>query len=85
VVSYYPMEYSPIHRHGEKGVMEGVATMDLEVIEKNLEGFTMNILDATVDELPRHYQSHTIGVSPSIGRLLRRVERAVFCYNENNP
>ena len=47
--------------------------MDLEAIEQNLEGLTMNIPDATVDELPRHYQCHTVGVSASIGRLLRKV------------
>jgi hypothetical protein len=38
-----------------------------------------------VDELPRHYQCHTVGVSASIGRLLRRVAREVACYSEQHP
>jgi hypothetical protein len=45
----------------------------------------MNIPDAMVDELPRHYQRHTVGVSASIGRLLCRVAREVVCYNEKHP
>jgi hypothetical protein len=31
------------------------------------------------------YQRHTVGVSASIGRLLRRVARAVACYREQHP
>jgi hypothetical protein len=45
----------------------------------------MNIHDAMVDELPRHYQRHTIGISTSIGRLLHRVARAIVCYREQHP
>jgi hypothetical protein len=59
--------------------------VDLEVIEKNLEGLTMNIHDVMVDELPRHYQCHTVGVSASIGRLLYKVAHAVVCYSKQHP
>jgi hypothetical protein len=66
-------------------VDRGVAIEDLEEIEKNLEGLTMNILDITVDELPRRYQCHTIDISTSIGRMLRRVALVVVCYSEQHP
>jgi hypothetical protein len=82
---YRPPGSSPIQRRGERGVVAGVAVMDLEAIEQNLEGLTMNVPDATVDELPRHYQRHTVGVSASIGRLLHKVARAVVCYSEQHP
>ena len=66
-------------------VGRGVAVEDLEEIEQNLEGLTMNIPEITVEELPRCYQLHTIGVSTSIGRLLHRVAWEVVCYNEQHP
>jgi hypothetical protein len=59
--------------------------VDLEVVEQNLEGLTMHVPDTIVDELPRHYQCHTVDVSASIGRLLRRVAQAVACYSEKDP
>jgi hypothetical protein len=45
----------------------------------------MNIPDAFIDDIPRHYQCHTVGVSASIGRLLHKVARAVSCYSEKHP
>jgi hypothetical protein len=45
----------------------------------------MNILDASIDDIPRHYQRHTVGVSASIDRLLRRVAWAVACYSKQHP
>jgi hypothetical protein len=33
----------------------------------------MDVSDASIDDIPRHYQRHIVGVSASIGRLLRRV------------
>jgi hypothetical protein len=65
--------------------VEGVVAIDLEVIEKSLEGLTVNIPDATMDELPLHYQRHTIGVSTSIGRLLHIGAREVVFYNVKHP
>jgi hypothetical protein len=63
----------------------GVAVEDLEEIEHNLEGLTMDIPDITVDELPRCYQCHTVGVSSSIVRLLHCVAWAMVCYHEKHP
>jgi hypothetical protein len=85
VVPYHPPGSSPIQIRGEIGIMvgQGVAVEDLEEIEQNLEGLTMNIPDITVDELPRCYQHHTVGVSTSIGRLLRRVARESFVIARN--
>jgi hypothetical protein len=45
----------------------------------------MHITDARMDELPRHYQLHTVGVSASIGRLLHRVAQTVVCYSKKHP
>ena len=56
-----------------------------EVVEQNLEGLTADILDITIGEIPRRYQRHTMGVSESISRLLRRVARVVVCYCELHP
>ena len=64
---YHPPGSSPIQRHEERGVVAGVATTILEVVEQNLEGLTMHVPDVTADEIPRHYQCRTVGVSASIG------------------
>jgi hypothetical protein len=45
----------------------------------------MNVIDATIYEIPRHYQLHTVGVFASIGRLLHRVSWEVTCYSEKHP
>jgi hypothetical protein len=45
----------------------------------------MNIPDASIDDILRHYQRHTVGVSASIGQLLHRVARVVACYSEQHP
>jgi hypothetical protein len=75
----------PIQRHCERGVVAGVVVIDLEAIKQNLEGLTMHVPDATVDELHRHYQCHIVGVSTSISRLLCRVAWEVTCYREKHP
>jgi hypothetical protein len=69
----------------EIGVVPGAYVADLEVIGQNLKGLTMCVLDATMDELPRHYQRHIVGVFTSINRLLHRVVRGVTCYSEQHP
>jgi hypothetical protein len=38
-----------------------------------------------LEEVPRRDQHHTIGVSGSMSRLLRRVSREVVCYRERHP
>jgi hypothetical protein len=75
VVPYRPPGSSPIQICGEIGTVvgRGVVVEDLEEIEQNLEGLTMNIPEIMVDELPRCYQCHTVGLSASIGRLFHRV------------
>jgi hypothetical protein len=45
----------------------------------------MNIPDASIDDILRHYQHDTVDMSASISRLLHRVERAVTCYSEQHP
>jgi hypothetical protein len=76
---------SCIKRRGERGGVAGVAAADIEAIEQNLEGLTMHVPDATMDDIPRYYQRHTMGVSASIGRILHRVARALACYIEKHP
>jgi hypothetical protein len=87
VAPYRPPGSSSIHRHGEIGAVagRGVAPEDLEEIEKNLEGLTMNIPNITVDELPRCYQCHTVGVLASIGLQLHFVAWEVIFYSDNHP
>jgi hypothetical protein len=58
---------------------------DYQVVEQNLEGLTIDILDIPLGEVPRRHQCHTIGVLESIGRLLHRVSQAVICYHERHP
>jgi hypothetical protein len=55
------------------------------VVEQNLEGLTTDIPDMTLEEVPRCDQHHTVGVSASMSRLLRRVAREVVCYHERHP
>jgi hypothetical protein len=57
---------------------------DYEAVEQNLEGLTADIPDMPLGEVPQCYQCHTVGVSEFVGRLLRRVSRAVVCYRERH-
>ena len=82
---YHPLGSSPIQRRGERGIAVGVADADFETIEQNLEGLTMNIPDASIDDVPRHYQRHIVGVFSSIYRLLHKVAQEVACYSEQHP
>ena len=56
---------------------------EIQEVDENLEILMICISDISVDDLPRRYQHHTIGVSIQFGILLRRVSRAVMCYHEN--
>jgi hypothetical protein len=82
---YRPPGTSPIQRRGEAAPMGQWDAKDYEVVEKNLEGLTADIPDMAIGEIPRRYQHHTMGVSESISRLLRRVAREVMCYREHHP
>jgi hypothetical protein len=55
------------------------------VVEQNLEGLTTDIPFMTLEEVPRHDQCHTVGVSTAMSRLLHRVDRTVVCYRERHP
>jgi hypothetical protein len=52
---YHPLGSSPIQRQGERGAIAGLSDVDLETTKQNLEGLTMNITDASIDDIPRHY------------------------------
>ena len=53
-------------------------------LEENLKRLTLDILDASIDDLPMRYQRFTAGVPGCFSRLLRRVARAVMCYHEHH-
>jgi hypothetical protein len=82
---YRPMGTSLIQRQGEVALVPRWDAEDYEVVEKNLEGLIADIPDMPVREVPQCYQCHTVGVSESIGRLLRRVSWIVVCYHERHP
>jgi hypothetical protein len=82
---YRPPGTSPIQRRGEVAPVPQWDTKDYQAVEQNLEGLTTDIPDMPLGEVPRCYQRHTVGVSESIGRLLRRVSQAVVCYRERHP
>ena len=53
-------------------------------LEENLERLTLDIPDASIDDLPLRYQRPTARVPGHFSRLLRRVARAVMCYHEHH-
>ena len=53
-------------------------------IEENLERLTLDIPDASIDDLPLRYQRPTVGVLGRFSRLLCRVAWAVMCYHEHH-
>jgi hypothetical protein len=76
---------SLIQRRREAALVARWDAEDYEAVEHNLEGMTTNILNISIGEILRRYQSHTMGVSESLSRLLRRMARAVECYRECHP
>ena len=57
-----------------------------ETVARNLEGLLEGVPDYQgVEEVPIEHQIHTVGVAPTLHRLLRRVARAAVCYREHNP
>jgi len=66
-------------------VVAGWDVDNYEAMEQNLEGLTASIPDMSIEEVMRHYQRHTLGMSDSLSRLLRRVAQAVVCYHERHP
>ena len=53
-------------------------------MEENLERLTLDIPDASIDDLLMHYQRHIVGVPSHFSHLLRRVVRDVMCYHEHH-
>ena len=82
---YRPPGTSPIQRRGEAAPVARWDAKDYEAVEQNLEGLTTDVPDIVIGEIPRRYQGHTVGVSESLSRLLRRVSREVVCYRERHP
>ena len=52
--------------------------------EENLERLTLDILDASIDDLPLRYQRPIVGVPGRFSRLLRRVAQAMMYYHEHH-
>jgi hypothetical protein len=42
---------------------------DYEAMEQNLEGLTTDIPDMSIEEVPRRYQCHTVGMFISLSQL----------------
>jgi hypothetical protein len=82
---YRPPGTSPIQRRGEVAPVPRWDAKDYEAVEQNLEGLMADIPDMPLGEVPRCYQRHIVGVSESIGRLLRRVSQEVVRYCECHP
>ena len=82
---HWPLGTAPIQRRGDPVEVAWLAATDYEAIEENLEGLTTDVPDTSIDEISRHYQRHTMGISISLSRLLHRVAREVLCYCEQHP
>ena len=90
----------PVYSHADVGAarLGGASPLDRQVgahfvprgdditgeLEENLERLTLDILDATIDDLSMRYQRSTVGVPSRFSRMLRRVSRAVMCYYEHH-
>ena len=53
-------------------------------LEENLERLTLDIPDASIDDLPLRYKRPTAGVPGQFSKLLSRVSQAVMCYHEHH-
>ena len=85
----------PVYSHADVGAARprGASSFDRQVgalfvpqgdditgeLEENLESLTLDIPDASIDDLPLRYQRPTVGVPGRFSRLLHRVARAVTC------
>jgi hypothetical protein len=84
VGAHRPAGSSPVQRRGEVIVPAPQHAADYLTVERNLEGLMHDIPDMSLDEVPQDDQRHTVGVPASMGRLLRRVARALVCYREHH-
>ena len=53
-------------------------------LEENLERLTLDIPDASIDDLSLRYQRPTMGVPGHFSRILHRVAQEVICYHEHH-
>ena len=53
-------------------------------LEENLDMLTLDIPNASIDDLPMRYQRHTVGVLGHFSPLLHRVVQVVICYHEHH-
>ena len=53
-------------------------------LKENLERLTLDIPDASIDDIPLRYQRPIAGVPGWFSRLLSRVAREVMCYHEHH-
>ena len=73
-----------MQQRGEAVVLVPQHAADYFTVEQNLEGLMHDIPDMSLDEVPQNDQRYTVGVPASMGRLLRRVARALVCYREHH-
>ena len=57
---------------------------ELTELEENVDRLSLDILDAAIDDLPRRFQRHTMGVSGLFSHFLHRVARAIMYYHEHH-
>ena len=55
-----------------------------EELEEHLERLTLDIPNASIDDLPLRYQRPTMGVPGRFSRLLCRVAQAMMCSHEHH-
>ena len=80
-----PVDMSPVARRAARDLNPQREGGEGEELIQNLEGIAYGIPDyARLDDVPRAYQRHTVGVPSCIHRLLRRLVRAVTCYHEHH-
>jgi hypothetical protein len=84
VGAYRPAGSSPVQGRGEAAVPVPQYAKDYLTVEQNLEGLMSNVPEMPLEEIPRRDQPHTVGVSASMGHLLRRVARTLACYREHH-
>ena len=53
-------------------------------LEENLDMLTLDIPNASIDDLPMRYQRHTAVVPDRFSQLLCRVVRVVMCYHKHH-
>jgi hypothetical protein len=66
-------------------VVAGWDADEYKEMEHNLEGLMVGIPEMSIEEVPRHFQHHIVGVSGSLSRLLHRVAWAIVFYHERHP